>query len=78
MTRRRSTDLEAAPTTRDLIARLEDAREQLFRKLDAMTAEQLNDLYEDVVGYRPQADDPAMTDAYLLSLVKSYVTAYDD
>lgn len=33
-----------------------------------MTPEQLNAWYERNVGYRPQVDDPTMTDAELLAL----------
>jgi hypothetical protein len=44
-------------------------------KLDAMTAGQINDLYEQIVGYRPQVDDPTMTDDELRALVKDYITS---
>lgn len=37
-----------------------------------MTAAQLNDWYEEVVGYRPQVDDPTMTDDDLRSLCAEY------
>jgi hypothetical protein len=40
-----------------------------------MTAEQLNDWYEQHVGYRPQVDDPTMTDAQLRALIRNYIEA---
>lgn len=39
---------------------------------DNMNAEQLNDWYEQTVGYRPQIDDPTMTEADLRSLCQEY------
>ena len=33
----------------------------------------LNDWYERVVGYRPQEDDPEMTDEQLRTLVRGYI-----
>lgn len=33
-----------------------------------MTAEQLNDWYESMVGYRPQTDDPSMIESDLRAL----------
>ena len=40
-----------------------------------MNAEQLNDWYEQHVGYRPQADDPTMTEDQLRELCESYEAA---
>ena len=40
-----------------------------------MPAAQLNDWYEQTVGYRPQVDEPRMTDAELLALCESYAQA---
>ncbi len=40
--------------------------------LRTATAEQLNDWYEETVGYRPQVDDPQMTDDDLRKLCISY------
>ncbi len=37
-----------------------------------MTAKELNDWYEDKVGYRPQVDDPSMSDDSLRELCESY------
>lgn len=37
-----------------------------------MTAEQLNAWYEEHVGYRPQVDDPTMTEEDLRELCLSY------
>ena len=37
-----------------------------------MTAEQLNDWYEERVGYRPQVDDPTMSEADLMEACLSY------
>lgn len=41
--------------------------------IDQLNPEFLNDWYEQRVGYRPQEDDPNMTDAELRKLVKSYI-----
>jgi len=41
-----------------------------------MTADQLNNWYEEMVGYRPQVDDPKMTDEELRSLVIDYHSVY--
>lgn len=38
----------------------------------AMSAEQLNDWYEQWVGYRPQVDEPTMSDAELREQCLSY------
>jgi len=38
----------------------------------AMTAAALNDWYEEAVGYRPQVDDPTMSDDTLRSLCIGY------
>ena len=40
-----------------------------------MSAEALNDWYEANVGYRPQEDEPTMTDEELLALCQSYEQA---
>lgn len=48
------------------------------RDFAAMTAAQLNDWYEQTVGYRPQVDDPTMGDADLRSLCKEYLAASRD
>lgn len=53
--------------------KLEESRLEIFREIDLMTPEQLNDWYERVVGYRPQVDDPKMSDAELRRLVERYV-----
>lgn len=42
---------------------------------EKMTATQLNNWYEEMVGYRPQVDDPKMTDNELRNLVLSYYEA---
>ena len=43
-----------------------------------MTAGELNDWYEHFVGYRPQEDDPAMTDSDLRELCLSYWEAANE
>jgi hypothetical protein len=43
--------------------------------LSVMSAAQLNDWYEQHVGYRPQVDDPTMTDAQLRALIRNYIEA---
>jgi hypothetical protein len=43
-----------------------------------MTAAQLNDWYEHFVGYRPQVDEPRMSEAELRDLILSYVDAADE
>lgn len=45
------------------------------RVLDRMTPAQLNDWYEKTVGYRPQVDDPIMTDKALRELCAEYAAA---
>lgn len=45
---------------------------------DAMSAEQMNDWYARTVGYRPQEDDPSMTEAELRALCKSVTEAYEN
>jgi len=40
-----------------------------------MSADQLNNWYEETVGYRPQVDAPAMTNDELRDLCQSYVDA---
>lgn len=47
----------------------------LERKFAKMSADQLNDWYEQTVGYRPQVDEPNMTDEDLRVLCASYVKA---
>lgn len=42
---------------------------------EAMTASEMNDWYLRTVGYRPQEDDPTMTNAELLVLCISYAEA---
>lgn len=42
-----------------------------------MTADALNAWYEQNVGYRPQVDDPTMTDAELRSLCESVAEEYE-
>jgi len=42
-----------------------------------MTTAQLNDWYEHFVGYRPQIDEPRMTEEELRALILSYVDAAD-
>ncbi len=41
-------------------------------RFELMTAEALNLWYEQNVGYRPQEDDPSMTEDELRSLCMSY------
>lgn len=41
------------------------------------TPQSLNDWYERNVGYRPQDDDPTMTDAELLALCRSVANEAD-
>lgn len=43
-----------------------------------MPADQLNDWYEQTVGYRPQVDEPNMTDDELRALCVSYVKAVEE
>lgn len=43
--------------------------------LTKLTPAQLNDWYEENVGYRPQVDDPSMSDAALLDTCVSYQDA---
>lgn len=38
----------------------------------SMTSTQLNDWYESRVGYRPQVDNPSMSDIDLMELCLSY------
>jgi hypothetical protein len=40
---------------------------------DTATAVELNDWYENQVGYRPQVDDLNMSDADLRELVRGYI-----
>lgn len=47
-------------------------------KLKAMTAVELNGWYEGEVGYRPQVDDPSMSNEYLLELCIGALTAKSD
>lgn len=42
------------------------------------SAESLNDWYERNVGYRPQVDEPTMTDAELLALCLSVATEQEE
>lgn len=42
---------------------------------DLMTSDQLNDWYEEHVGYRPQVDEPRMTESELRDLIRSYAEA---
>lgn len=44
---------------------------------DDMTPESLNDWYERNVGYRPQQDDPTMTDGELRLLCQSVADEYE-
>lgn len=43
--------------------------------VDTTDPDSLNDWYERQVGYRPQEDDPEMTDTELRALVRSYIEA---
>lgn len=45
---------------------------------DDRSAESLNDWYERNVGYRPQVDDPSMTDAELQALCLSVAEEIDN
>lgn len=44
---------------------------------EEMTPQALNDWYERNVGYRPQQDDPTMTDVELRQLCESIAEEYE-
>lgn len=44
--------------------------------IPGMTVDQLNNWYEEIVGYRPQADDPELSDDDLRSLCVEVETTY--
>jgi len=41
-----------------------------------VSADAMNDWYEETVGYRPQADSPSMTDSELRDLCQGYLVAF--